>query len=397
MPPQTISATISQSILPKMQDKTFNLVHTKGLIYNTCWEDPRIDRALLGINGESRLVMITSAGCNTLDYLLDLPAAIHAIDMNYRQNALLQLRIAMLKILDYDTFFEILSRGKTNLGEKAWKRILHELPPYAKAFWEKKKRYFFENGTIRPCFYYHGTSGMAAWILLSYIKRLYPGIYKDAIELLNAASLAEQKIIYKRIHPKLWGPLTTWIVRQPALMNMVGVPRAQARLINNQYPGGLSAYVKDKLKYVLTEVPIHDNYFWRVYITGSYTRDCCPNYLKKENFETLRDNTGRISLTTSTITGFLRKNPGKYTHFILLDHQDWLAWHDRKALMDEWNEIFRNSAPGAKVLMRSAALNLDFLPGSVKKRLNFRYDLSDPLDKTDRVGTYGSLHFAEIL
>ena len=32
--------------------------------------------------------MITSGGCNALDYLLDEPRRIYAVDMNPRQNAL---------------------------------------------------------------------------------------------------------------------------------------------------------------------------------------------------------------------------------------------------------------------------------------------------------------------
>jgi hypothetical protein len=40
------------------------------------------------------VVMITSAGCNALDYVLDLPAEIHAVDVNSRQNALLQLKLS---------------------------------------------------------------------------------------------------------------------------------------------------------------------------------------------------------------------------------------------------------------------------------------------------------------
>ena len=36
---------------------------------------------------------------------------------------------------------------------------------------------------------------------------------------------------------------------------------------------GLAGYVKERLRYVLTSVPIRQNYFWRVYLTGSYTPD----------------------------------------------------------------------------------------------------------------------------
>ena len=77
-----------------------DLPDNNDLVYNTCWEDPRCDRQLLQINEESKLCMITSAGCNALDYLLDNPTEIHCVDMNPRQNALLNLKKSVIKNVD---------------------------------------------------------------------------------------------------------------------------------------------------------------------------------------------------------------------------------------------------------------------------------------------------------
>jgi S-adenosylmethionine-diacylglycerol 3-amino-3-carboxypropyl transferase len=55
-------------------DLLFKTIHQRYLIYNMCWEDPRIDRQLLGLDQHSKVVVLTSAGCNALDYLLDAPA-----------------------------------------------------------------------------------------------------------------------------------------------------------------------------------------------------------------------------------------------------------------------------------------------------------------------------------
>ena len=105
----------------------------------------------------------------------------------------------------------------------------------------------------------------------------------------------------------------------------------------------------------------------------------------------------RLKSYTTTLSGFLREYPGKYTHFVLLDHQDWLAAHDTEALRDEWELILANSAPGAKILMRSAGVNLDFVPEAIRSRVRFFPEVTEALHQQDRVGTYGSLHFAEVL
>jgi len=47
-------------------------------------------------------------------------------------------------------------------------------------------------------------------------------------------------------------------------------------------------------------------------------------------------------------------------------------------------------------MMRSAAIEVDFIPESAKAALRFFPELTDRLHLHDRVGTYGSLHFAEV-
>ncbi len=80
----------------------FTQVHTRNLVYNTCWEDPRCDRVALRIEPHHELLMLTSAGCNALDYVLDAPGHIYCVDMNPRQNALLELEISAIKNLPYE-------------------------------------------------------------------------------------------------------------------------------------------------------------------------------------------------------------------------------------------------------------------------------------------------------
>ncbi|HCP39587.1 MAG TPA: DUF3419 domain-containing protein, partial [Verrucomicrobiales bacterium] len=71
-----------------MNQKWFRGIHGSQLVYNTCWEDPRMDRRWMKLDASSRVLMITSAGCNALDYLLDDPKKVVCVDLNYRQNAL---------------------------------------------------------------------------------------------------------------------------------------------------------------------------------------------------------------------------------------------------------------------------------------------------------------------
>ena len=114
------------SFSQRTQDALFSQVHGGNLIYNTCWEDPRLDREMLRLGPDSRVVMITSAGCNALDYLLDGPAEIHAVDMNPRQNALLELKASAIRNLDYERFYKMFGEGR--LASRAMASINRNWP-----------------------------------------------------------------------------------------------------------------------------------------------------------------------------------------------------------------------------------------------------------------------------
>lgn len=384
-----------RSLIKSAHDAMFRRVHETQLIYNCAWEDPRCDRRMLQLLPDSRVVMITSAGCNVLDYLLDHPAHIHAVDMNFRQNALLELKLALIRGQDRDALFEMFGRGATHHHRSIYADIRESLGHGAQKYWDNKIS-FFDPAAMKRSFYYHGTAGSAAWVMMQAVFGARPALRDNMHSLLNAQSVEEQAEIYSRIEPHLWGWLARWLAKQPALMTLLGVPRPQINLIQEQHPGGLACYVRDKLRHMFTQVPISDNYFWRAYMTGRYETHCCPNYLKPENRETLVRNAGRVTMHTSTVSNFLREHPGEYTHFILLDHQDWLAAHDPVALREEWELILQNCSPNVRILMRSAGVSVDFIPEDIRARLRFHDRLTQAQHALDRVGTYGSTHLATL-
>ncbi|WP_297036426.1 DUF3419 family protein, partial [Thermogutta sp.] len=131
--------------------------------------------------------------------------------------------------------------------------------------------------------------------------------------------------------------LLRFLLSRDAMLSLVGVPRAQRKQIEMYYQGGVAKYVQDCVEAVFAKLPISDNYFWRVYITGSYTRECCPEYLKEENFYKLKGGlVDRITTHTNTVEGFLVENDVAISKYVLLDHMDWLAGRFFPLLEAEW-------------------------------------------------------------
>ncbi len=105
--PRSIRTALQQ----RLHSVMFRAVHGNHLVYNTCLEDPALDRVALQLRPDDRLLVITSAGCNALDYLLTGPAEVNAVDINPRQSALLELKVAGIRALDHASFFALFGRG----------------------------------------------------------------------------------------------------------------------------------------------------------------------------------------------------------------------------------------------------------------------------------------------
>lgn len=148
---------------------------------------------------------------------------------------------------------------------------------------------------------------------------------------------------------------------------------------------------------IFTELPIRENYFYRVYLKGAYCQDHCPDYLKAANYPVLRYTHDRVRTYTTTLADFLHRNPGKYSHFLLLDHQDWLAANAPEALTEEWKLILANSRPGTRILLRSATSQPETIPHFVRRRAHLHERITAAQHKLDRVGTYAGAFLLEIL
>jgi S-adenosylmethionine-diacylglycerol 3-amino-3-carboxypropyl transferase len=385
--------------------RVFKFVHGNNLVYNTCWEDPRLDRQALELTSQDHLLVITSAGCNALDYLLAGAGHVHAVDMNPRQNALLELKRSAILNLDYDRFFQMFGQGYLPNAESVYASHLRKsLTETSRKYWDRWIR-FFDNPS--KSFYFRGTSGTFARLIGIYINRV-ARCRKEVQELLDSPSLAAQQEVYARTRDKIWSKSLRFAMNRDTTLSMLGVPKAQRKQIDEQYPGGIVKFVEDSIEAVFAKIPIQDNYFWRVYITGSYTPSCCPEYVKPANFERLKNGLlDRLSISTNSVEGFLRQHDGQISRFVLLDHMDWLSDHYFPYLESEWQAILERAAPKTRILWRSGGLRTDFINDVRVERngksvllpelLSYNHDLPKRLHPLDRVHTYGSFYVADLV
>jgi len=382
----------SPSPTPRLARWLFEAVHRGNLVYNQCWEDPAVDQEALGLTPQDRVLVITSAGCNALDYALS-GARVLAVDVNPRQNHLLELKRAGIRALDYDGFFELFGRGGSPRAREVYAALRGALPEASRAHWDREIRLFEPARPRGRSLYYRGSAGAVALALTTWIRhgaRLWAKVER----LLTARTLDEQLELYHReLRGRLLGERLLRLVGSPAVMSLLGVPEPQRRMVLER-SGGFPAFLRDCLDHVMRVALLRENYFWSVYLTGCYTSESCPRYLEPASFARLKAGlVDNVASFTGTVTECLAREREKVTAFVLLDHMDWLIAHPR-LIEEEWAGIFRVADPAARVIFRSGGRDAWFLPLAVLRRLRFERERAEALHLRDRVGTYGSFHIA---
>ena len=387
----------------------FDRLYSRSLLYNACWEDPACDQKALRLGPADEVLVITSAGCNALDYALSGPRRVVAVDANPRQGALLELKIAAIRACSDDEVFALFGHGRhADAGRIYGSRLRRQLTDPAQAFWDRHIRWF--EGRGGDSFYFHGLSGLVARLMRNYL-RLRPGLRQAIRRLMDAGTIEEQAAIYDtEVAPLLWTPFLSWAISRQTTMSLLGVPPAQTAEVAIQHDASAPAahsvagFIRACIDRVFRQLPIWSNYFWTCYMRGGYTRDNCPDYLRPAGLAALRGGlVDRIEVRTDTVAGLLQADERPFSRFVLLDHQDWMGAHRPHELGAEWDLILSRATPDAMAIFRSARADPPWLPGvrladgtRLGERLRFDRGLAARLHEQDRVGTYGGFHVAHL-
>ncbi len=350
-----------------------------------------------------RVLVITSGGCNALDYALEAPQQVVAVDANPCQTALFELKLAAIRSLPFEDMFALFGRGRHAGFEALYRTQLRErLTPRSRAFWDRRTGWFAPSG---PGLYGRGLTGVvmriAAWRM-----RSDPSLGAAVRGLFEQPDLEAQRRHYDReVRPRFWKPWVLRFLRTPLFMSLVGVPMPQRQMLVAQHGGDVSGAIQAMIDELFRTVPAASNYFWAVYVFGEYATGRCPRYLTPEGFAALKGGlVDRIEAHTCTVTEYLQRPGPVLTHAVLLDHMDWMSSYYPADLAAEWQALYRRMAPGGCILFRSAHLEPPFIDTlrvgpqalPLKQWLRFQPEQAQQLARADRVHTYPSFHIAHV-
>ena len=387
----------SQGLMQRLFAYWFN-----AFVYNQIWEDPRVDLEALQLGADSRVLTISSGGCNALNYLAAEPESVTAVDLNRYHIYLLELKLAALRSLPtHEDFFAFFGHGKHPSNLANYERYLSPiLDDDARLFWEGNgllgrllngpRINYFERGGL----YDHSRNGY----FLRFFHRFAHLVGLQPEALLEAKSIDEQKELFeKHIAPFFDSRFVRAVGRLPITTFGLGIPPQQLDELKQELvSGSLVDVYRERVRKLSCDFPVGDNYFaWQGFARKYDTEfhRAVPEYLKKENFEVLKDNAHRVSTVVCSVTDQIRSQPpGTFNRFVFLDAQDWMK---ADAMTDLWRLIAEKGEPGSRIIFRTAGstspLNKN-LPNDILSRFQYESDLSKKLLAKDRVSIYGGFH-----
>ncbi len=376
-----------------LQQRLFS-IWFNSFIYNQIWEDPAVDLQALELNQESRVLTIASGGCNVLNYLTEHPAHITAIDLNPYHLSLTRLKLTAMKQLpDHAAFYDFFGHAdRAGNIERYEKYIQPHMEEELDAFWQgrnmlgQKRIHMFRDGLYR-----HTRFG--------YFMRFLHWIARQTNyqpeKILRASSLYEQQAIFSQhIAPFFDNKLVKLLGKLPMSVFSLGIPPQQYKAMKAQ--GNLIGQYRERVERLACTLPIHNNYFAWQGFSHSYDhekRQAIPDYLKAENYDTIRSQLGKVDTHLGSMIDFLKAQPQhSYDRFVFLDAQDWMS---DEVLRQLWTEIARVGKPGTRIIFRTAAAESPLetaLPAELRNQFVYEAETSAALFKQDRSAIYGGFH-----
>jgi len=367
-----------------------------NFVYNQIWEDPRVDLEALQIKPDSNILTIASGGCNILNYLVEKPNKIIAVDLNHYHLYLTNLKLAAFRHLpNHDAFYNFFGHANFEHNIKNYQTYIStHLDEETRAFWENKS--LFQNAPIQyfsKNFYHYARFGYFVRFLhwISKISHAHPQ------RLLEAKDLAEQeKIFNQEIAPFFQHWLVRLVGNLPLSVFSLGIPPQQYQAMKEESGGNLLKLYYERIRRLSCDYPIQENYFaWQAF-SLSYDhekRQALPDYLKAEHYDNIKGQLNKVETHITSLITFLKEQPKhSLDRFIFLDAQDWMS---NQVLTELWTEVARVGKAGSRIIFRTASIDSPLekaLPSELLNCFTCEKEFADDLFKQDRSAIYGGFH-----
>lgn len=331
--------------LRRLEDRAFEFLFSRILVYTILFEDNEKDLELLDLDDTDRVLSVGGAGCGVAAMLAHRPAGIDVVDFNQKHLAVTALKVNAAKQLgSYGEFHEAFARGRHPRPRRLVEQLARGMPAPLAAFWASHWRMFEKD------FYSHGLYTKN----LNLVRPFWP-ITPEYLKALNRKPRSERsEEMFTLLSRAMKGRILGALIRSPLSILAAGINYTQRE--RNLRAVGTTDVVDGVIEYAtrLVQTDLEDNWIaWHI-ATGRFNHErptCLPLYLRAAYHERALRSPTVVRYWHADLLGKLSGAPaGSWSRFCLSDVVDWMTQPARALLL---REVVRTARPGARVICRS--------------------------------------------
>lgn len=277
----------------------FQSLALDSLRYSLVWEGSATLYRALQLQPADHALVITGAGCNVLNALLEPAATVTAIDLNPAQNALLRLKQHVIARHPYPVFSGLLGLDGPAAVAAAWLQVQATLPAAEQAYWAP----FF---AANPAGVF--TAGRLERYVTAFLPTLSPALQAALRQLLDCGTVAAQEAFFL-VELEGTGFREQFIQYfDDANLSKGRDPRLFAHAIES---GGAAFY--RRLHQQLGTRRARDNFFFRFFFFGpeGLPQSVLPPCYQRANYARLRGRLSALRFHTGEAVDFLLSPAGR--------------------------------------------------------------------------------------
>jgi S-adenosylmethionine-diacylglycerol 3-amino-3-carboxypropyl transferase len=340
------------------------------LNYSSCNEDGLTELRALNITANDDVCCITGSGDRPLHLLLGDPARVVSFDVNPRQNHLLELKIAAIKELDYQSYVQFLGLYPSVKSRwECYRRLRPCLSEEAARWWDTQCR-MIEGGVL------YGGRWERYFRFTSRTLRLWRG--EKIRRLFNFDALdAQRAFLHRQWDTWMWRLSLRLTLGHFALRFLFGDPGFYRHSASSLPPW---RYMHQRLNAFLENHPARSSFMLALVFNGTFFDPLhYPPYLCESNFSVLKNRVCRITIRTASLSEMLDSPENlSCSKYSLSDVSSFLNDEEYKALLE-----FFDRKKGVRFCMRDFLTYRGVPAPCATPNLRFLTELQESLARDD--------------
>ncbi len=350
--------------------------------YANCWEDVDVLIRAIDAKEGGLYLSIASSGDNSLALLSKKPSLVLAIDINSVQLACVEIRKAAFKSLSYEGMLNFLGINEGGDRINLYRSIRNGLSSETRIFWDRNQD-FIKKGIIHI-----GKFERYFHLFREYILPLIHS-RKEVEHLLNIHDAKKRKEFYDNSWNTLRWKLLFKIFFSRKLMGRLGRDPEFFKYVETD----VASRIFKRAEYALTELSTDTNPYLEYILRGNF-KNALPFYLRRENFETIRNNLDKLVIFKGNLQEAFENNPQiKFDGFNLSDIFEYMSYQQYK---QELERILNYANRGSRLVYWNMLAERKYVEG-LDSKLRFLDKEANGLFKEDKAFFYKSLIIAEAI